>query len=113
MDLMAESLGVECSACHEGKKYKLDTPQKAIARFMWDRMTAPHSLKEGPLFCDSCHQGSRENLDRNHSSGVKAYMKTEYSGRLLRHSDGEGAKCATCHGEDFEPDILDSLWEVD
>jgi hypothetical protein len=35
MALMAESLGVECSACHEGKKYKLDTPQKAIARFMW------------------------------------------------------------------------------
>jgi hypothetical protein len=109
MPLLAESLGVECTGCHEGKNYKKETSQKKVARFMWDTMTAPHRMSEGPLFCDSCHQGSPKNLDRSHPQGVEAYMKEEYAGRLLRTSDAEALSCATCHGDDFEPDILDHL----
>lgn len=109
MPLIAESLGVECDSCHEAKNYKKETSHKKVARFMWDTMTAPHRLSEGPLFCDSCHQGSPKNLDRSHPKGVEAYMKEEYAGRLLRTSDADALSCATCHGEDFEPDILDHL----
>jgi hypothetical protein len=36
-------------------------------------------------------------------------MKAEFAGRLMRTDDGGPADCATCHGDDFEPDILDHL----
>lgn len=109
MDLIAESLGASCGSCHEGKNYKRETDHKKVARFMWNTLTAPHTLAEGPLFCDSCHQGNRNHLDRNHPTGVKPYMEAEYSGRLLRRSDNEAVPCSTCHGQEFEPDILDKL----
>lgn len=109
MALISESLGVECDSCHEGKDFKMDTSAKSVARFMWNTMTAPHRLEEGALFCDSCHQGSLKNLNRESAAAVKEYMMAEYSERLIRRRDAQGVECSSCHGDSFEPDILDHL----
>ncbi len=109
MDLIAESLGVECTYCHVSTNdYQTETPKKQIARQMWDRMTRGVHLESGPVFCDSCHQGAPTLLQRSRKKDVKAYMRREY-GRLVGR--GEGAlKCEGCHGKPFEADIFGQRW---
>ncbi len=109
MELIAESLGVECTYCHVSTNdYPTDTPKKQIARQMWDRMTRGVHLESGPVFCDSCHQGAPTLLQRARKKDVKAYMRQEY-GRLV--GLGEGAlKCESCHGKPFEADIFGQRW---
>ena len=111
MKLISESLGVECEHCHQGEDYRASTPQKDVARFMWNEMTAPRSLKDGELFCDSCHQGTVENLDRTRRERVEAYMSQEYVGKLVRRDTRESVKCSDCHGEPFQNQLFEKSWK--
>ncbi len=111
MELIAESLGVECGHCHvSDNDYKTETVNKQIARQMWDRLTAGHRLDDGQLFCDSCHQGAPKVLQRARKKDVKAYMRAEY-GRLIL-ADGERAECEDCHQKPFQPRVFEQLWEI-
>lgn len=106
MPLFEQSLGKHCEDCHAGEDYEKETPAKEVSRQMWEEMTRPFRLPEGPVFCDSCHQGSAKNLERE--LNVKAYMKAEYVDRLL--SAQGTTSCSTCHGEEFEPNLFESVW---
>ncbi len=115
MQLIAKSLGVECTHCHVSQEdFRSDTPNKRIARRMWDQFVVEHSLESGPLFCDSCHQGSAKILQRERKKDVKAYMRTEYS--KLRHSklsSADGAlECRHCHQKPMQPQIFEKLWGI-
>ncbi len=108
MELVAQSLGVECTHCHvSDSDYRAETPRKAVARVMWNDFVVGRRLGNEPLFCDSCHQGSPKILQRTHKRAVKAYMKQQYA-RLV-DAQGQGTVCADCHGKPFQPRILDAL----
>jgi|GEM_PF-3666895 len=109
MDLISASTGLACEDCHAGENYKEETAKKNVARRMWNELTAPFSLYEGAVFCDSCHQGSPKNLARQSKEALKAHMKTEYVGRLVRR-DGEPMECASCHGTPFDGDFIEGRW---
>lgn len=113
MEAMAEALGVECTGCHAGKDdFEAETEHKQIARHMWNDIVAVARLDQGPLFCDSCHQGSMHVLDRTNMDEVKAYMKAQFAGRLTTTAGAE-VTCANCHGKPFEPEIFEKLWHVE
>lgn len=112
MDVFSEALGVPCTGCHVSTSdYRGETRQKQVTRRMWDEFVVPQRLGAEPLFCDSCHQGSAEVLDRGKPEAVEAYMEAEYHGRL-RLRDGGVVECSTCHGESFEPSIIGERWGI-
>ncbi len=111
MALMSRSLGVECTVCHASETdFRAETRNKAITRKMWSEFVVGRALKEGPVFCDSCHQGQAQVLQRERRADVKAYMKTEYA-RLI-DSAGHAAGCEDCHGRPLQPQIFAQLWAV-
>src|SRR5688572_4312364 len=84
MKKFTESLGVECKDCHaqktdadgnplenaQGKPqldYHAQTEMVVMAERMWDEWVAPFRFVDDesqPVFCDSCHQGKSQFLDR-------------------------------------------------
>lgn len=111
MKVITESLGVECDYCHQGANYRAPTPQKEVARFMWNKMTAPHSIEGGELFCDSCHQGKATNLERTSTKLVEAYMFQEYAGKLVRRQARAQLECSDCHGDPFQSELFEKSWK--
>lgn len=110
MKIIATTLGAKCSDCHVMDKEE-DTPNKRVARKMWDEFVVKLSLKDGsPLFCDSCHRGKLEFLDRSDEKALGGWMKTNFVDALAR-KDGAKHGCATCHGMPFDPEFLDG-WEA-
>jgi hypothetical protein len=101
MPLFARSLGVKCVACHDANDFKAWTPKKKIAAGMWQRFVVGLAFKDGnALFCDSCHGGRMEFLDRRDQNALTDWMARNYVAPLKR-TDGNGHDCATCHGEPF------------
>ncbi len=110
MPILKKATGMDCKDCHEDKNFKKDTPHKAIARKMWDEFVVPMKLASGPLFCDSCHQGTNHQLDRKDKDGVGAYMDAQFVKKLSK-KDGKEVKCDTCHS-DMEMKIFEKLWKT-
>jgi hypothetical protein len=112
MQLFTNALDTTCDTCHEGG-FKTDTRNKRIARKMWSDFVAVLREKDGtPVFCDSCHQGHVKTLARDDDKVLAAYMKANFVERMAR-ADGAEQKCATCHGDPFEPDIFRKRFKVD
>ncbi|CAN5924672.1 hypothetical protein BH11MYX4_BH11MYX4_28500 [soil metagenome] len=104
------ALGTTCTGCHEGSGNKVDyeaeTPKKKIAKKMWTEFVRDLRKKDGSaLYCDSCHQGKMEFLDRADDRSLGAWMKENFVGKLARADRAEHG-CATCHGEPFVGDVL-------
>ena len=98
MKLIAKSLGVACTDCHEEGDFGAPTPRKRIAAHMWNSFAAGLAMKGGgPLFCDSCHQGRNKLLDRRDESALRAWMDRAFVADL-RRTDGQEHGCETCHG---------------
>lgn len=113
MRLLSESTGLGCTGCHASKEdFVSDTPNKRIARRMWNDFVVPQQLKSGVLFCDSCHAGSAHTLVQHDRKAVSEYMKREYSGKL-RTRDGNAVGCSTCHGDPFEPHVISETWGIE
>lgn len=117
MDTFTKSLGVRCSACHtvrnaEGRlDFEADTPERRVATKMWDVFLRTMKSSDGtPLYCDSCHQGSLEALDRSDGAQLRADMRTVFVDGLVTTNE-QAVRCATCHGDPFDPDFLDSWAE--
>lgn len=105
MSLFTRSLGFTCTNCHATADYLLPTRAKAVTIQMWNEFTRPYSLAKEALFCDSCHHGEGNFLDRRNKNTVSQYMTANFTDKLQRQ-DKKEVECETCHGDPFEPNIL-------
>ncbi len=111
MPTFAKSLGVKCDACHDVNNFKAWTPHKKVAAQMWQHFVVELALESGePLYCDSCHGGKQELLDRHDKKALSAWMDANYVSKLKR-ADKKDHSCETCHGDPFEPKFV-KAWEV-
>ena len=108
MPTFAKSLGVKCEFCHDNNNFKAMTPHKRVAAKMWEEFVMKLSLDDssgGALYCDSCHGGKAEFLDRHDKKALSAWMDANYVSKLKR-ADKKDHGCETCHGDPFEPKFL-------
>lgn len=112
MKAISKATGMECKGCHVEGDFKKDTPNKQIARKMWDEYVVGVKLADGGnVFCDSCHHGHDDILDRKNKDAVKAYMDENYVKKLAR-KDGKAMECTTCHTADYEMKIFEKVWKI-
>jgi hypothetical protein len=111
MDLFTKSLGgVECTMCHVKNDFKAMTPKKNIAGHMWDDFVRRYETADSkPVFCDSCHQGRVDLLNRVDRKSLAKYMSDVYVDGI-KLKDGKDHDCATCHGDITAPPFLDDKW---
>ena len=105
------ALGTTCEGCHvkAGTKidFEADSEKKKIAKGMWTHFVRALKNKDGgAIFCDSCHQGKMQFLDRADNRSLGAWMKNNFVDKLAR-VDGKDHSCATCHGEPFDGSFID------
>ena len=95
MPLVAKSLGVKCTACHDmNAGVATMTPRMHVAEHMWNQFVRNRTIKDDqPVFCDSCHHGSLTVLDRSDHPALEKWMQANFVETL-----GAGS-CKTCHGE--------------
>jgi hypothetical protein len=113
MKLMAKSLGVKCGDCHKEGDFTAPTRRKKIAAKMWDEFVVKMVLAApppdgSPLFCDSCHQGRVEQLDRRDKKALAKWMDANFVGLLKQQKAGSSQECESCH-VDMEMQFL-TLW---
>lgn len=116
MPTFTKSLGVKCDFCHDPNNFKAWTPHKHVASKMWDELVVKLALDEsgggaaGALYCDSCHGGKNEFLDRHDKKALSAWMDTNFVSKMKR-ADKKEHGCETCHGDPFEP-LFMKAWET-
>lgn len=105
MKTFADSLGLKCIGCHDlnsferREDFRRPSPRKHAAKRMWDDFVRVLTLEDGsPLYCDSCHQGSVQTLDRRDKGLVSSFMDDVFVGKLKR-IDAKEHDCGTCHGD--------------
>ncbi len=127
MKSFTESLGVECKDCHaqklgtdgkplqnaEGKPqldYHVKTEMVSMAERMWDEWVAKFRFADDetqPVFCDSCHQGKSQFLDRSlDEKALAGWMKANFNSKFKKVGDSgelDAVRCSTCHGKGIEP----------
>ncbi len=97
MKLVARSTGLKCGDCHSAGDFAAPTPRKKIAARMWDEFVVKLTAEDdGPLFCDSCHQGRTKLLDRSDKKALGVWMKASFVQGLKRR-DGAPEACESCH----------------
>lgn len=122
MHSFRDSLGVECTYCHATKSsgngnqaadkpqvdFDVKTEKMAIAERMWNEWVQNFKLADdgSQVFCDTCHQGKAEFLDRSDETQLRAFMKTQFADKLVG-ADGSPVHCSTCHGQPFNDSFLD------
>ena len=110
MNTFTKALGVQCSHCHE-KDFKAPTEKKKIATHMWNDFTRALAMEGGgAVYCDSCHGGRAQFLDRRDLGALGTWMQENYVDKMKR-ADGKEHICDTCHGDPFEGKILSKLWK--
>lgn len=106
MKTFTKALGTQCTGCHEANDFHAPTKNKKIASKMWDLYVRGLVAEDGsPVYCDSCHEGKMEFLDRHDKKALSAWMDENFVKKLKRVDKKENG-CETCHGEPFEPHIL-------
>lgn len=106
MKTFSKSLGMPCTGCHDADDFHAPTPKKKIASRMWDLYVRGLTTEDGgPVYCDSCHEGKDEFLDRSDKKALGAWMEANFVGKL-RRADKKEHGCETCHGDPFEPKFL-------
>ncbi len=110
MPLVAKSLGVKCSACHDfnAPVQPTVTPRMKVALHMWNEIvrirTFADQNAEATVFCDSCHHGSLTFLDRHDRPALEHWMDENFVKTL-------GAeRCETCHGKPPKWNLVD-VWK--
>jgi len=114
MKSFTKALGVGCDGCHKKSgtqvDYSAETPEKNVTALMWKNWVGQGSFKDGsPLYCDSCHQGTKKFLDRTNDTQLGAWMRANFAAKLLQ-ADDKPFECRTCHGSPFKGDFL-TEWE--
>jgi len=112
METFDDSLDACCEDCHVKNDPRAPTKAKRISGEMWRRFTQELVTRDGsPVYCDSCHRGTLRFLDRRDPAALRAWMRDNYVAGL-RKRDGGAVECATCHGEPFEPKLIERLWQT-
>jgi cytochrome c7-like protein len=98
MKLIAKSLGAKCGDCHSEGDFAAPTPRKKVAAKMWDEFVVKlvFASDGSPLFCDSCHQGRKKQLDRTDKKALATWMTANFVAKLKRKDDKDH-DCETCH----------------
>jgi hypothetical protein len=103
MPLFAKSLGIKCEGCHDFDHPRELTHRQKTAELMWSRFVMKLEVQGdagGAVFCDSCHHGSVQVLDRGDKHALARWMDESFV-------HGLGAKdCGQCHGTPFRPRFL-------
>jgi len=87
--------------------FAAETEKKKIAKGMWSHFVRALKNKDGSgIYCDSCHQGKMQFLDRGNDRSLGAWMKANLVEKLAR-VDGKEHTCTTCHGEPFDGSFID------
>lgn len=108
MKTFTKALGTTCNGCHDPNDYRASTPDKRVAERMWDLYVRGLAMEDGSLlYCDSCHGGRGRFLDRHDDKGLRAWMDANFVSKLKR-VDGKPHACESCHGDPFQPKILDA-----
>lgn len=106
MKTFTKALGMQCTGCHDANDFRAPTKNKKIAARMWSEYVRGLAMEDGSaLYCDSCHQGAKEPLDRHDKKALAGWMDQNFVTKLKR-VDGKDHSCETCHGEPFEPHAL-------
>lgn len=109
MKSFSKSLGVPCTKCHDQNDFHAPTKHKKIASMMWDVYVRGLTMADGsPVYCDTCHNGKKEFLDRHDEKELGHWMHENFVGKMKR-VDGKDHSCETCHGKPFQPEFL-SAW---
>lgn len=107
MNTFTKALGVKCTGCHT-ENFKAETPHKKVARKMWDQWVVGLAMEDGTLlYCDSCHQGHDEFLDKRDKKALSTWMADNFVAKLKRN-DKKEQECASCHGDPFVAEFLGS-----
>lgn len=110
MKTFTKALGTTCNGCHDGNDFHKPTPHKKVASKMWDLYVRGLRMADGtPLYCDSCHGGKQEFLDRKDHKALAGWMDENFVKKVKR-ADGKAHDCATCHGDPFQAKIIEA-WE--
>ncbi len=114
MKAISKATGMACKQCHVDGDYKKDTPNRIVARHMWDEYVVSMKLADGPLFCDSCHHGHDDIIphDLPHRPVVNKFMDDNYVRKMSARDGGNPNACSTCHGASMEYDIFNALWKA-
>jgi hypothetical protein len=113
MKTFTKALGVQCNFCHDTSDFSLPTPRKKIAARMWSDFVLGLQLKSGgAMYCDSCHGGKPDFLDRSSEPVLEQWMSDNFVGKLKR-TDGADHSCDTCHGSPFHGDIFKDVWHAE
>ena len=106
MGTFTRALGAQCADCHNREDFAASHARKQIAKQMWNQFVRGLTLQDGtPLYCDSCHQGQIQFLDRRNPEALSAWMEENLVHRLKRKDEKEYG-CQSCHGEPFEGEFL-------
>jgi hypothetical protein len=106
MRTFTRSLGIACVGCHDVNDFSRTSARKRAAKSMWNEFVRKLAMADGkPVYCDSCHQGGVQVLDRRDKAVVASYMDDVFVG-MLRRSDGKEHDCGTCHGDPPEFSFL-------
>lgn len=109
MKSFSKSLGVPCTKCHDANDFHAPTKNKKIASMMWDLYVRGLTMADGsPVYCDTCHNGKKEFLDRQDKQALGHWMHENFVDKMKR-VDGKEHSCETCHGKPFQPEFL-SAW---
>jgi hypothetical protein len=113
MKTFTKALGVQCTGCHDPSDFSLSTPNKRIAARMWSDFVEGLAFKDGSvLYCDSCHGGQAEFLDRSDKPKLRQWMSDNFVDRMKR-TDGADHGCKTCHGDPFDGDVFKDVWHAE
>lgn len=114
MPVFVKALGFEnCNGCHAEGDFKKKTRMTNIAKGMYNNFVAVlRDEKNAPtVFCDSCHQGKADILNRKDLKAVSKFMDEQYVAHMAR-ADKKDHGCSTCHGDTMEMKIFDKMWKV-
>lgn len=109
MKTFSKALGVPCTKCHDANNFEAPTKNKRIASMMWDLYVRGFAMADGsPVYCDTCHGGKKEFLDRHDQKALGHWMHENFVDKLKR-TDGKTNACETCHGKPFQPEFLAAI----
>jgi hypothetical protein len=109
MNTFTKAVGAQCKTCHDMDHLDAPTPMKKLTARMWNEWVRGVTFEDGSLvYCDSCHQGRLEFLDRHDKKAVSDWMADNFVSKLKR-VDAKDQSCERCHGDKMEMRFL-SQW---
>jgi len=106
MNTFTKAVGAQCKTCHDMDHLDAPTPMKKLTARMWNEWVRGVTFEDGSLvYCDSCHQGRLEFLERHDKKTLQDWMADNFVSKLKR-VDAKDQSCERCHGDKMEMHFL-------